>query len=85
MNATILAEKTGIAKVKIYALVHRLKQQGKIETKIHGTYVKRKQDNVFLKKSSNPRKAWSHCNIAMFNEIATPIGVRIETEVSDEY
>ncbi len=42
MNATTLAEKTGITKVKIYALVHRLKQQGKIETKIHGIYVKRK-------------------------------------------
>ncbi len=42
MNATTLAEKTGIAKVKIYALVHRLKQQGKIETKVHGIYVKRK-------------------------------------------
>ena len=42
MNATTMAEKMGIAKVKIYALVHRLKQQGKIETKIHGTYVKRK-------------------------------------------
>lgn len=39
VNADILAEKTGLAKTKIYALVHRLKLQGKIKNKAHGIYV----------------------------------------------
>jgi len=42
VDATTLAEKTGIAKTKIYALVQRLKQQKKIENKAHGIYVKKK-------------------------------------------
>lgn len=42
VDATTLAEKTGLAKVKIYSLVQRLKQQKKIENKAHGIYVKRK-------------------------------------------
>jgi uncharacterized Zn finger protein len=42
VDATTLAEKTGIAKFKIYALVQRLKQQKKVENKAHGLYVKRK-------------------------------------------
>ena len=41
VDADTLAEKTGIAKTKIYALVHRLKQQGIITTKSHGVYVKK--------------------------------------------
>ena len=40
INADLLAEKTGLAKTKIYAIVHRLKQQGKIKNKKHGVYVK---------------------------------------------
>ncbi len=40
VNADALAEKTGLAKTKIYALVHRLKLQGKIKNKAHGIYVK---------------------------------------------
>jgi len=41
VDADTLAEKTGIAKTKIYTLVHRLKQQGIITTKSHGVYVKK--------------------------------------------
>ena len=41
VNADTLTEKTGIAKTKIYALVHRLKQQGIIIAKSHGVYVKK--------------------------------------------
>ncbi len=41
INADTLAEKTGIAKTKIYALVHRLKLQGIITTQLHGVYVKK--------------------------------------------
>ncbi len=41
VDADTLAEKTGIAKSKIYALVHRLKQQGIITTKSRGVYVKK--------------------------------------------
>lgn len=40
VDAGILAEKTGLAKTKIYALVQRLKLQGKIKNKAHGVYVK---------------------------------------------
>jgi uncharacterized Zn finger protein len=42
VDATTIAEKTGIAKIKIYALVQRLKQQKKVENKAHGIYVKKK-------------------------------------------
>jgi uncharacterized Zn finger protein len=41
VNAITLSEKTGIAKVKIYALLQRLKQQKKIENKARGIYVKK--------------------------------------------
>jgi uncharacterized Zn finger protein len=34
-----LAEKTEYTKTKIYGIVHRLKQQGKIKSKFHGVYV----------------------------------------------
>lgn len=44
VDADTLAEKTGIAKPKIYALVHRLKQQGKIKN-THGVYVKTPEKN----------------------------------------
>ncbi len=40
IDADTLTEETGIAKTKIYALVHRLKQQGKIKNNTHGVYVK---------------------------------------------
>lgn len=40
VDAGTLAEKTGLAKTKIYALVQRLKLQGKIKNKAHGVYVK---------------------------------------------
>jgi len=41
-GATIakLVEKTGYSKPKLYGIVHRLKQQGKIKNKAHGVYVK---------------------------------------------
>lgn len=41
-GATIakLVEKTGYPKPKLYGIVHRLKQQGKIKNKAHGVYVK---------------------------------------------
>ncbi|MBA3005816.1 MAG: hypothetical protein KKB91_12495 [Proteobacteria bacterium] len=39
VTADLLVEKTGLAKTKIYALVHRLKLQGKIKNKAHGIYV----------------------------------------------
>ncbi len=42
VDAATIAEKTGIAKIKIYALVQRLKQQKKVENKAHGIYVKKK-------------------------------------------
>ena len=35
-----LVEKTGYSKTKLYAIVHRLKQQGKIKNKAHGVYTK---------------------------------------------
>ncbi|MEA2085369.1 MAG: hypothetical protein U9O82_14240 [Thermodesulfobacteriota bacterium] len=35
-----LVEKTGYSKTKLYGIVHRLKQQGKIKNKSHGVYVK---------------------------------------------
>ncbi len=35
-----LAEKTGFKKIKLYGIVHRLKQQGKIKNKRHGVYIK---------------------------------------------
>ena len=41
VDSDTLAEKTGIAKIKIYALVHRLKQRGIITTKSYGVYVKK--------------------------------------------
>jgi hypothetical protein len=41
VNTITLSEKTGIAKVKIYALLQRLKQQEKIENKARGIYVKK--------------------------------------------
>lgn len=40
VDADTLAEKTGLAKTKIYGLVQRLKLQGKIKNKAHGVYVK---------------------------------------------
>lgn len=39
INVEKLAEKTGYTKNKIYGIVHRLKQQGKIRSKFHGVYV----------------------------------------------
>ncbi|MBV5318703.1 MAG: hypothetical protein JZU50_12950 [Desulfobulbaceae bacterium] len=41
VDADTLAQITGIAKTKIYALVHRLKLQGIITNKSHGVYVKK--------------------------------------------
>jgi len=35
-----LVEKTGYSKTKLYSIVHRLKQQGKIKNTSHGVYVK---------------------------------------------
>ena len=35
-----LVTKTGYSKIKLYGIVHRLKQQGKIKNKAHGIYVK---------------------------------------------
>lgn len=35
-----LVEKTGYPKAKLYGIVHRLKQQGKIKNKSHGVYMK---------------------------------------------
>ena len=35
-----LVEETGYTKIKLYGIVHRLKQRGKIESKAHGVYVK---------------------------------------------
>ena len=35
-----LVDKTGYSKTKLYAIVHRLKQQGKIKNKAHGVYTK---------------------------------------------
>ncbi|NIA19926.1 MAG: hypothetical protein GWP07_05810 [Xanthomonadaceae bacterium] len=35
-----LVAKTGYSKIKLYGIVHRLKQQGKIKNKTHGIYVK---------------------------------------------
>ncbi len=35
-----LVAKTGYSKAKLYGIVHRLKQQGKIKNKSHGVYVK---------------------------------------------
>ena len=35
-----LVEKTGFMKIKLYGIVHRLKQQGKIKKKAHGVYIK---------------------------------------------
>ncbi len=35
-----LVEKTGYSKTKLYGIVHRLKQQGKIKNKSYGVYVK---------------------------------------------
>jgi predicted Rossmann fold nucleotide-binding protein DprA/Smf involved in DNA uptake len=40
VEANTLSEKTGLPKTKIYALVQRLKLQGKIKNKGHGVYVK---------------------------------------------
>lgn len=40
VDTNTLAEKTGFAKAQIYALVHRLKRQGKVKNKAHGVYVK---------------------------------------------
>jgi len=41
VSAETLAQITGIAKTKIYGLVHRLKRQGIITNKSHGIYVKK--------------------------------------------
>jgi uncharacterized Zn finger protein/aryl carrier-like protein len=41
MNADALAAETGLDKIKIYGLVHRLKQQGIIKNIAHGMYVKK--------------------------------------------
>jgi len=35
-----LVAKTGYSKIKLYGIVHRLKQQGKIKNKAHGIYIK---------------------------------------------
>ncbi|MCK5540581.1 MAG: hypothetical protein KAI69_06595 [Deltaproteobacteria bacterium] len=35
-----LVEKTGYTKIKLYGIVHRLKQQGKIKNEKHGVYIK---------------------------------------------
>lgn len=40
INIEKLAEKTGYAKTKLYAIVHQLKKQGKITNRSHGVYVK---------------------------------------------
>ncbi len=39
INIEKLVEKTGYTKTKLYGIVHRLKQQGKIKNKSHGVYV----------------------------------------------
>ena len=39
INVEKLVEKTGYPKTKLYGIVHRLKQQGKIKNKSHGVYV----------------------------------------------
>lgn len=40
INVEKLVEKTGYTKTKLYGIVHRLKQQGKIKNKSYGVYVK---------------------------------------------
>jgi uncharacterized Zn finger protein len=40
INIEKLVEKSGYPKTKLYGIVHRLKQQGKIKNKSHGVYVK---------------------------------------------
>lgn len=40
INIEKLVEETGFSKTKLYGIVHRLKQQGKIKNKSHGVYVK---------------------------------------------